>query len=290
MFRPLKKFYKFRAFSLIETMCVLVVTSMVIMACMSLYSKIKTASAAINRKLEEMTVPLDIIQLVTEDLDRLASEGFDTKITIENKYDYGYNLCQMTILNRYLDSQNQPQIFEKVVWQSSYNFETDKLILYRRHSGINLEDKIVDEYRFDIEARDETKFIPVCRGLTYFAIRVPVLKSLSEQYAMEEYAFKEDTFEIEEEDDDEFLDTWDQDKLPRAVSVSVSFAEPYQNLQGELEVPREEILTRTMAVVRTRKVKFKLVTKDLEIPEDVLEALDEDERPDPNEIETDQPE
>ena len=77
--------------------------------------------------------------------------------------------------------------------------------------------------------------------------------------------------EEEEEEEEIFVDRWATDNLPKAVTVSISFAEPYQAVTGELEVLDTEKITRTIAIDRTRNIKYRFVEKDfgLEDPNDI---------------------
>lgn len=81
-----------KAFSLIETVTVLTIAAMIMIAALGIYNRVKTAAAAINQTLDENVLPTEILQRIAEDLDRLATPGFDTTISIENKLDVsGYN-------------------------------------------------------------------------------------------------------------------------------------------------------------------------------------------------------
>jgi len=44
--------------------------------------------------------------------------------------------------------------------------------------------------------------------------------------------------------------------LPVGVVITISFAEPVETLSGALEVPEEQIITRSIAIDRTRKLRF----------------------------------
>ena len=43
---------------------------------------------------------------------------------------------------------------------------------------------------------------------------------------------------------------------PRGIVVTISFAEPYKKADGTFDVPDEEKIIRTIAVDRTRKIRF----------------------------------
>jgi len=194
------------AFSLVEMVTVLVITAMILIAAMGIYSRTRDAAADINQKLDADELPMEILQRIAEDIDRLAAPGFDTTIAIRNKIQQGYNICQLAIQNRIYDKNNRPQDFEKIIWQT-YNDPLDKDL-----------------------------FVRLCTGITYFKVQVPIA--------------------------DDFADNWTSNRLPNAVTVTVSFAEPFENISGELEIYEDDMIIRTIAVDRTRMIKYKFVPKD----------------------------
>lgn len=227
-------FYKIsnhnRAFTLAEVLAALVIGTMVLIAVLGIYNRAERAAAAITRKLEGLRVPNEVLQRIAEDLDRVITHGADTKITIENKVTEGYQSARLRITKTIYDDKNKKETFEEIVWQSGYDFqsETDGLVLYRSHSGMTLEDKLLDEPRASVEKA--FSFIPVCSGVTFFKIQVP--------------------------SGDKFVNKWTSDKLPVGVVITISFAEPFETPSGALEVPEEQIITRSIAIDRTRKLRF----------------------------------
>jgi len=109
LMKKLLKTTKYRkAFSLVETIAVLTIAAMVLIATLNIHSRVKNAVAAINEKLDENILPTEILQRIAEDLDTLAAPGFDTAITIKNKRDpSGYDMSQLTIQNRFYDKNNK---------------------------------------------------------------------------------------------------------------------------------------------------------------------------------------
>jgi hypothetical protein len=73
--------------------------------------------------------------------------------------------------------------------------------------------------------------IPLCRGVTFFQLEVP-------------------------KGDDEFVDQWADPTLPPGVRVSISFAQPHETVRGTWEVYDEEKIIRTIAIDKTRKIRF----------------------------------
>ena len=220
-------------FSLAELLAALAISAMVLAAVLAIYSRAQRSAAAIVRKLDSTRLSTEVLQAITEDLDTITVSGPDTRITIENKFDRGIPTARMTMRKIIYNSRNQEQSFEEIVWQTSYDYDSDAngLILYRSHTGMALEDKLLDEKREDWEKA--YSFIPICTGITYFSIQVPRGEN--------------------------FQDRWTSPSLPPGITVTLSFAEPFKTVTGTLDVPDEEKITRTIAIDRTRKLRFQIV-------------------------------
>jgi prepilin-type N-terminal cleavage/methylation domain-containing protein len=229
-------------FSLAELLAALTIGAMVLAAVLSIYSRAEHSAAAIARKLDSSRLPFEILQLIAEDLDAIVGAGSDTKITIENKFEDGFPTARLTILKTFLDSRNTEQTFEEIIWQSGYDFESEAngLVLYRSYNGIVLEDKLLDEMRKDWE--QSYSFVPICSGVTCFKIQVP--------------------------QGEKFQDEWKGATLPRGITATISFAEPFKTVRGTLDVPDEEKITRTIAIDRTRKIKFEIVAREYDQDEE----------------------
>ena len=257
------------AFSLVEIVVVLGITAMIMLASFTIYGRVKASTIAVNDTLDRNVIPTDILQRIAEDLDRLASPGLGTTITINNRFDSsGYNIARLIIKNTVYGEKDKPRMFEKIVWQTYYDYFEDALILYRSHNGINLEDKVVtDDRQLELKEMDADYFVPLCSGITFFKIQVPIVKVFGENVKLPGM----DEVWPEEEEEEKFIDRWVADKLPKAVTVSISFAEPYQAVTGELEVLDSEKITRTIAIDRTRNIKYRFVEKDFgpEDPNDI---------------------
>ena len=257
------------AFSLVEIIVVLVITVMIMMASFTIYGRVRASTVGVNATLDRNVIPTEILQRIAEDLDRLASPGLGTTITINNRFDSsGYTIARLIIKNTVYGKKDKPRIFEKIVWQTYYDYFEDALILYRSHNGINLEDKVVtDDRQLELKEMGADYFIPLCSGITFFKIQVPVVKVFGENVKLPGM----DEVWPEEEEEEKFVDKWVADKLPKAVTVSISFAEPYQAVTGELEVLDSEKITRTIAIDRTRNIKYRFVSKDFgpEDPNDI---------------------
>jgi hypothetical protein len=233
-----KAFNTFRdnpAFSLAEVLAALTIGAMVLVAVLSIYSRAETSAGAITRKLDSSRLPCEVLQRITEDIDRIIASGSDSKVTVENKFDNLYPTAQLIVLKTIYDKSNKPQTFEKIIWQSSYDYDSDAggLVLYRSHSGIGPEDKLLDENK---ESWERELFVPICTGVTFFKIQVPM--------------------------GEDFQDKWTSSSLPHGIVVTISFAEPFKTLTGTLDVPDAEKFTRTIAMDKTRKIKFAFAKKE----------------------------
>ncbi len=228
-----------RGFSLAEVLAALTIGAMVLVAVLGVYSRAESSAAAIRRKLDDSRLPFEVLQRIAEDLDGIIAptsdiKAADTKITVENKLINLYPSARLTILRTIYDSKDKKRTFEEIVWQANYDFDTDSLILYRSHNGVGVEDKLLDEARASWEK--DYSFVPICSGVTFFKVQVPK--------------------------GEDFADSWTDDSLPHGIMVTISFGEPFKTVMGPLDVPEEEKITRTIAIDRTRKIKFKFVKKD----------------------------
>ncbi|MBN1804904.1 MAG: hypothetical protein JW837_06610 [Sedimentisphaerales bacterium] len=223
-------------FSLAEIITSLTIGAMVLVAVLVVYSRAERSAAAVTRRLDSSRLPSEVMQRIAEDLDGIIATGEDTKITIENKFENGFPTARLTITKTFFDNKNQEQVFENIIWQASYDFESnlEGLVLYRSHGGIALEDKLLDDNK---SAWERELFVPICAGVTFFGIKVPWGET--------------------------YLDKWTSTSLPPGVEVSLSFGEPFKTVSGYLDVPDSEKIIRTIAIDRTRKLRFSVQTKDL---------------------------
>ena len=186
-----------------------------------------------TRKLDGSRLPGEVLQRIAEDLDNIISSDSDAKITIDNKFENVASIglipaARLIITRTIQDSKNNEQKYEEIIWQSSYDFQSasNGLILYRSHGGMNMEDKVLEKYKDDF-ARE--LFVPICGGVTYFKISALAGKDPVERW---------------------------NGAPPRGIVVTISFAEPYKKVDGTLDVLDEEKITRTIAIDRTRKIRF----------------------------------
>lgn len=239
-------------FSLLELLAALVIGTTVLVAAISAYNRMQASAQMLESKLAGGSLGDEVLQRIAEDLDKIVapvsdSETADTSISIKNKYDNLYRSTQLVITRTYYDSKNKKQTFEQIVWQSNYDYNTDSLALYRSHSGIVTEDMLLDSEKEDWE---KELFIPIAAGLTYFAIEVPK--------------------------GDKMLESWTNSSLPGGVVVTLSFAKPYQAVDGSLVIEDADKLSRTIAIDRTRQIKFVYVAPEFDQNDLMLDMNDFD--------------
>lgn len=238
---------RLRGFSLAEVIAAVTIGAMVLVAMLGIYQRAQSSAAAITQKLDSSQLPFEVLQRIAEDLDRVISSRSNMKFTIENKFVKGYPAARMTIVKTYTPSKGGQAEFEKIIWQSAYDYDANGLVLYRSHSGVVLEDKLLDEKRADLERY--YPLVPICSGVTYFRIEIPK--------------------------GEDFLDKWDGFVPPYGIVVTISFAEPFETVQGTLDVPEEDKITRVMAIDRTRKIRFVIVERKFD--EEGLSLSDQEE-------------
>ena len=86
-----------RGFTLAEVLTALVITAMVLVTVLGIYSRAESVAATITRRLDYSKVPYEVLQRIAEDLDRIISSDANTKISIKNKFDKGFPSAQLTI-------------------------------------------------------------------------------------------------------------------------------------------------------------------------------------------------
>ena len=237
-----------RAFSLAELLAALVISSMIILAAFSLYTRLNNVSAAVIGRLERGQLPREILQLIAEDLDRIISDTKDTKVNFQNKIERNsLQSARIEIIESIYDKEDKPVIFEQIIWQTSVDLAASPkgMVLYRRHNGIALEDKMLDEPKQDFEKQ---LFIPVCGSVTFFSIQTG--------------NFQTGTIQTETDGQSALIDRWSADSLPANIIVTISFADPVEVSPGQWQVPDTEKITRIIALDRTRKIPFTIEMKD----------------------------
>ena len=217
-------------FSLAEMLAALVIGALVLTAILAVYSQADRSAATILDKVESTHLAEEVLQLIAEDLDTIVASGSDVVVSGENKFDNGLAKARFVIRTVIYDAENKPKVYEQITWLADFDYESGMpgLILYRSHEGIALEDRLLDDGRQDWER--SYPFVPVCRGITYFKI---------------EFAQGEN-----------FLDRWTSATLPPGIKITISFAEPFETMDGTLDVFDEDKTSRTIAIDGTRDIKF----------------------------------
>ena len=248
-----------RGFSIAEVLAALVIGAMVLVATLGIYNRAERSIVSIKSRLDSTELPREVLQRIAEDLDKIIAPGSDTRVNIESKYDLsGFATARLEIVRTYYDKSNSVQTLEQIVWLTSPDYDSSSkgLVLYRSHSGKIIEDKLLDESKEDWE---RSLFVPVCEGVTFFSLQVPK--------------------------EEELLDKWNG-SIPGGIVATISFAEPFLDMNNLWDVFEEEKFKRTIAVDRSRKIKFEILTQDPNSTEESGEDLEESEKEDLSEEET----
>jgi hypothetical protein len=245
--RTSKTCFLTRAFTLVEMLAALTVGSMVLIVVLALYNRGQSGTAAVIARMESTRLPREVFQRIAEDLDRVVVPGQGTQIDIRNKFQDGFQVARLEISMGINDAKDQPQTLERIIWQSNVDLDTGLLTLYRSHSGIALEDALLDNQK---EPWQRELFVPICSGFTFFRIEIP--KDVNEQP----------------------LEQWTGETLPPAIRIILSFALPYKTVTGTFDVPEEDKLVRTIAVDRTRRPAFNIPAIDINDVNDINKVSD----------------
>ena len=253
-------------FSLVEALVAMMIAVMTFIVVFAIYDQVQRASSSITQKLDTYVLPSEILQKIAEDIDRIAGPGSDAKITIVNSFQSGLPAAQLTIVSQILDKDsNKPQILEKVVWQTDYDLATARLILYRSHSGVIWEDNLLDrEQRLDWSP-DRQLFVPLCVGLSYFKVQVPQPQNLVQEVndpnrPRVSRSAGQNQYD-QRIDEQQFFDVWNQNQLPPAIVVTLSFADPIEDRGvGGAEILDDQKIKRTIVIDRSKKMNFVYVS------------------------------
>jgi prepilin-type N-terminal cleavage/methylation domain-containing protein len=224
-----------RGFSLAEVLAALTIGAMISVAVLGIYQRADRSAAAVIQRLDSSRLPSEILQRITEDLDTVISSSSAAKVIIENKLanvagTMLLSTAKLTITDTIEDNRNRELKFKEIIWQSSYDVESpaDGLVLYRSH----WEDKVLDKNKEDLEREI---FVPICAGVTFFKIEAVTGNIRAERW---------------------------NSAPPPGIAVTISFAEPYKRVDGTFDVPDEEKITRTIALDRTRKIRFEIAATE----------------------------
>lgn len=217
-------------YSLGEVLVALVIGAMVLTAVLTIYGRANRAAEAILSRIDSPALATEVLQLLAEDLDRVMGSEQGFSVQIKNGLDNNFARAQLVLRRTMRDGKNEEKVFEEITWRAGYDYDgaSPGLVIYRGHEGIDLEDKLLDPKREKWE--DSYPLVPLCRGVTLFRLEVPK--------------------------GDDFVDQWTEATLPPAVKVTISFAQPHETVRGTWDVYDEEKIARTIAIDKTRKIKF----------------------------------
>lgn len=253
-------------FTLVEILVVLMLSAMLITATLAVYHRVRGVSQVIGERMGEHRLTGEILQKIAEDIDRLAAPGFEATMTFRNKAvrgagDYSIQSAELILSNSYYGNNDKKEVYDEIVWRSVYDPGEETMILYRKHSGLNGEDRLFDRF-VGTDAAPETldesreRFIPVAAGVTYFDLRV--------------------------QQGEQVLSSWNSEKLPKAVRIGLSFAPPQALEDGRFDVADADIVYRTVAVDRMREIPYEFVKVEMD-----LGMLDDETADDPNSVSMD---
>jgi prepilin-type N-terminal cleavage/methylation domain-containing protein len=243
-----KSFRRCGGFTLVEIITVLTIVGLVMSATLTVYSRVRGNAERVTEMLDKDTLPAEILHRIAEDIDRMTTAGTDTKITIANKVVEDYASAMLSIKSVIYNSKNKEETLEEITWHTAVALSAatyePTLMLFRTHGGISLEDTMFDTdspgldfpSQAELQEAGSQQAIPLCEGLTFFEIAVP----------------KGDTF----------LDKWNDKKLPNSIVFTLSFSDPKEMEDGYWGIDATDIYVRTIAVDRTRKIKFSFVAKE----------------------------
>lgn len=234
---PNRQLVRAGGFSLVEMLVVVTLAAMILIGALGVYQRLRADASVLNDRLDERRLSEEVLQRIAEDIDRIAAPGFDASVQIRNKIDNGFTSAQLILESKFYTGQPpQPRIFEQVIWQTAYDMTEGGLILYRMHTGLTVEDKVLEENKTPAE---RNLFIPTTSGLTLFKV-----EAVQEQQT---------------------ATVWITPDLPKGIRISVSFAPLEEGPDGRWYVPEEKILQRTVAVNRLRPIAYRFRPKVLDV-------------------------
>ena len=217
-----------RGLTLAEVMVSIVLAALVLVAVLSIYDQFQRSASAIIARIERPQLPTEILQRIAEDVDRLVDSSHEVTVTVEPGFDSGYRISRLVLQKSYSDRAPEEPPLEEIVWQGHVDVGTDRIVLYRKHSGLMLEDKLLDAKRKPVE--ESYPYIPLAGGLTAFRIRAR--QGIN------------------------WLDQWQGKIPPTGIEVMLAVAEPQKTPGGNWEVAEKDQFVRTIAMDRTRIIPF----------------------------------
>ncbi|MDD5458477.1 MAG: prepilin-type N-terminal cleavage/methylation domain-containing protein [Phycisphaerae bacterium] len=251
------KLIKNNGFSLAEIMAAVLISAMVLVAALTVYSRSQKTVAAVFEKIDKPRLSQEILQRIAEDLDSIISDGSETTIAIQNSRTGGYASARLTITKMIFAENNQKKLYEQIIWATGIDpeSESNSLILYRSHRGLAIEDKLLEQ---SLDQTQREQFIPICDGLTFFRVAIPQSSPQNNSDQPKTGIATLPSARTPNVQRDGDILSWTGQNLPKSVIVSLSAAEPIENSDGTLDVYEEDIALRTIAIDRTRKIKFEI--------------------------------
>ncbi|NQV32958.1 MAG: prepilin-type N-terminal cleavage/methylation domain-containing protein, partial [Phycisphaeraceae bacterium] len=190
-------------FTLTELLVAVVVASMLLSVLLAISSHVQQSAASIEQALGEFELIQEVLQLIAEDLDTKIDPEAGTTLTVFNRMEDGYPTAKMVITTTMKNEKFEDEMLEEITWQANVDIQTNRIVLYRSHTGKILEDKLLDQRRDEVESL--SPFVPVCGGLTAFRIEV--------------------------HRDDEWTQQWASPELPTGIRVVMSDAQADKNVR-----------------------------------------------------------
>jgi hypothetical protein len=222
--------------SLLELVIAMMIAGMVLVTLFTLYSQTRRDADTISSSLEKSGLPERILQLIAQDLDRFYGITEDVTFNLQTRPEGGLVGSSVIMESRIYDRFSSPQTYERIIWQTRYDAESQSMVLYRGHSGLIAEDKLLESPPI---AEERGQLVPLCRGLTYFEIGAVVGGLKRTAYG--------------------------GPVTPPQVVVSLSFAEA-EKKGDEYVIPPEQIITRTITLNRLRKINYVFTEPNLAEP------------------------
>lgn len=218
-----------RALTLLEVLVALAISSLVIAVSAILLMRSNKTFNSIESVLDKNSLPREILHMIARDVREIVSPGADVFLHVQNKTYKGRNEARLEITSRVYNKKGVPVILKRVIWQSRYDPGLDRIVLYRARSGLSLADKVLDTQAK--EHPDSLIFVPLTNELTYFKILVGNMQ-------------------------EEPLSQWLSNRLPEAIKVELSFAQPLDTVTNKQEFAPEDLISRTIVVDTLRKISF----------------------------------
>jgi len=222
--------------TLVELIVSTIIAGAVLVTLMSIYSHARQDAVSVSSALEKSELPERILQLLAQDLDRLLGDSEDVIFVLHPRQDGNLNGSSIIIESSIYDTLGRARTYERVTWQTRFDAETQSMILYRGHTGLVSEDRLLESRRTEEE---RAQLVPLCDGLTYFHV----------------------TARVRGRDVPAFAGPI----LPTMVTVEISFAEPEVE-NNQYIIPPEKIISRTIAVNRSRKISYIFTEPNLAEP------------------------